>query len=621
MNDPQHKNRPFFAGMILIILLILCWRTPGFFGGADNYNHFKMAADAFKFPKLFLNLWGKPVFVSIMSLPAQLGIGAVKISNVLIAFFTAILLKKTGDRLKIPNTNLLIVFTLFAPLYTALSCSSMTEILFSFILVLSTYLFSAHKYQLGAIVMSLIPFARLEGFGILLFVGLYLLIQRKWLAAVLLISGTAIFSLIGSWVFDSFFWIIEQWPHPADSSETYGKGSLFYFVQNIPHLLGWPIATLFGLGLFTFFTRFKISKNSKSLTVLLMIAIIGLYISAHSYLWWQGKGGSAGLLRVLGGILPYMSFIALLGWNQLASRFLKSNFVRTPIQLAFSVFLILYAVMTFDLPHQLHFTETPVKKALEWHQDNVGKNNVIHYDNAIVYVFADRDRKDKFTKGIPNKERSDYGLIDNKVYLWTPDDEHHLPLASFQENDNIKTLKVFQPDFKEGQEPINYRVYLFTAGSKSDSFKKIFHNTFENKKQYNSSQLFHIDSINHPEKGIVYNLDSSHIFSPTYRAKLSELDVNYDNVNEFMIEVEFYSDHILNENEFSLVGTMERDKSALFYGSVNPRDIKYEPKKWGKMQLSVPIPADSKPDDLLSAYVWYQGKKLIAIDNLKIVAQ
>ena len=47
-----------------VFLIILAINTDGFYGGADNIQHFRLARGALKYPHLFLDLWGKPVLPS-----------------------------------------------------------------------------------------------------------------------------------------------------------------------------------------------------------------------------------------------------------------------------------------------------------------------------------------------------------------------------------------------------------------------------------------------------------------------------------------------------------------------------------------------------------------------------
>ncbi|MCI5059185.1 MAG: hypothetical protein MRY83_23940 [Flavobacteriales bacterium] len=602
------RNRPFFGFILFLIIVTLSLRTKGFFGGADNYNHYRIATDVFRFPDLFFDLWGKPVFIAIMSIPSQFGVGAIKVMNAIFAFTTALLVKKTADNVGLKNTNLLLVFTLFAPLYTALAGSALTEILFSFVLVYGIYLFSQERFTLGAIVISFLPFARLEGFGVLLLILGFLLYRKQWKAMPLILFGTIFISLLGLTIHDSPFWIIKEWPHPADSFDTYGKGDLMHFVSSIPDILGWPIAVCFYLGLIKVFGK-GIPKNKRDLLIYLMLSIVILYISAHSYLWWKGKGGSAGFTRVLGGIIPLMSLVGLMGWNLIADRFLKAKFLRNIVQLTLSVVLIFYAIISYDLPEKLHPFEEALVRALKWHEENVGKENEIYYFDDIVFNFTKYDFGDRLRYGLPNPNQANLGLDNNRVLIWTTASEGKMPLSVFENNEFVKALKIFQPIFDDPKTPNYYRIYLFTAGSRMSFSNELCSMDFD------EVGSFEIDTTTFPDKKGVCFLNKEHLYSPTFSGTYGQL--NLGGVKELSIDVEFFTDHELEPSEFSLIGAIERDEQMHFYKAYSPDSIEYQVNQWNKMGMTLPV-ANLESNDKISWYVWYQGKGdgNIWIDNL-----
>lgn len=160
------------TSLVVIILMFLAAlfiyisiTSKSAYGGADNYSHYRIVKFAFKYPKLFFDHWGKPVFTILSSSFAQFGFVSMKIFNLIIAlltgFFSFLLVKKLNYK----NSWVIFAFVCFTPIYFVLISSCLTEILFSFILIISIYLFVKNRFVFSAIVISFIIFSRTEGFN------------------------------------------------------------------------------------------------------------------------------------------------------------------------------------------------------------------------------------------------------------------------------------------------------------------------------------------------------------------------------------------------------------------------------------------------------------------------
>lgn len=169
--------------------------------------------------------------------------------------------------------------------------SGMTEVLFSFILVLSVFLFLRKSYILAAIVLSFLPFVRNEGVVVFpIFIFLYIL-QQQYRAIPFLFLGFLAYSIIGYFAFDDFFWVINQLPYGGSS--VYGSGSLMHFIINTDKINGYPLGILFLMGAIGLLIqwgkeRFCVRSNAFfQITIILLPAMA--YYSAHSFMWWIGE--------------------------------------------------------------------------------------------------------------------------------------------------------------------------------------------------------------------------------------------------------------------------------------------------------------------------------------------
>jgi ABC-type cobalt transport system substrate-binding protein len=137
MNYKSSKNLHWFLLiMVFIILLVLAFLSEGFYGGADNINHYFISRYSFRYPYLFLDTWGRPVF-TIMSSPfSQFGFGGLKLFNVLLGCLSAFLAFLTARKIGIRQSWLAILFVIFTPMYFLMTLTGLTEIQFGFILIL-----------------------------------------------------------------------------------------------------------------------------------------------------------------------------------------------------------------------------------------------------------------------------------------------------------------------------------------------------------------------------------------------------------------------------------------------------------------------------------------------------
>ena len=146
------KNETNFViillGSLFALLSILVFFSEGFYGGGDSIAHFRISRFAFRYPHLFFDHWGKPVFTIASSLFSQIGFKGIQLYNIVSGLLTCFVTYKTVKILNERNALLVIVFIVFAPVYFILFFSGLTEITFSLILIIGVYLILKQKYIL-----------------------------------------------------------------------------------------------------------------------------------------------------------------------------------------------------------------------------------------------------------------------------------------------------------------------------------------------------------------------------------------------------------------------------------------------------------------------------------------
>ena len=454
---------------LFVFILILILLSDGFYGGGDSIAHYRISHFSFKYPYLFLDHWGKPVF-TILSAPfSQLGFNGIRAYNLLAGLLTAFLSYRILKLMNEKNALLVVVFLIFTPVYLMIFFSGLTEVTFSLVLTFSVYLVFKEKYFWSALVISFLPFARTEGIIILPLFALGYLYYKKYVPILILASGFLFFSLIGWPYYDDLLWVIHRMPY-SGAVDVYGHGTLFHFVRNMPHLEGLPLLVLFLLGVGVMFTLiFKKGKEANSYQKVLIFIFLPFlaYFSAHSYVWWKGLGSSLGLLRVIAGIVPLAAILSVLGYNLISSK-LKNRILSGYVLPVVIIMLVVYTPFNLNrYPMGMDYQQEVLKAAADFVKDSGYMNNRIYYYD-LYFQFklgVDPFDREKCFERIPVKENPGENIPSGSIIQW---DAHYgpneggLPLANLLNSKNLTLLKKFSPEqpFKV-MGGHDYAVYIF----------------------------------------------------------------------------------------------------------------------------------------------------------------
>ncbi len=107
----------------------------------DGLKHFQIAKYSWKYPLLFLDHWGKPIFTLLSSPFAQIGFQGMLFFNACLFFVTSIMLLKISRLLNLKNSWLAVIFCFIAPVYFMLVLSGLTELLLSLVIIVRLYFF------------------------------------------------------------------------------------------------------------------------------------------------------------------------------------------------------------------------------------------------------------------------------------------------------------------------------------------------------------------------------------------------------------------------------------------------------------------------------------------------
>jgi hypothetical protein len=461
----------WFVVVFFIVAVFVIIKTENSFGGGDTFSHYKIAHWAWKHPFLLLDHWGKPLFTLLISPWAQLGMKGARLYNEVMGLLTAVLIWKLSARFSAELRWLAPVLVVFSPIYFISMFTSLTEVTFSFFLVLSLVLFFRDKMIGSAVVLSFLPFVRTEGVVLFaLFITAYVM-RKHYLAILFLFTGFVVYSLAGFFYYHDFWWVLNQNPYSGGAAAIYGHGSLFHFITKMPKILGYPLILLFltgiGVMLIRWIKKDRLKPGDSFYFLLLIPGSFLLYLAAHSFVWWKGMGNSLGLIRVMAAVTPVASLTAFVGLENLLKRLSKfPALFKIVLSSAFMVWIIVVGVNTYPMNFHLSPTEKLLNQAADFiHQNQLDRQKLYYFDPYLAYRLGVDPYSDKISQWYPKGEDAIAQLPVGAIVVWDAHfgpNEGGAPLEMLLHAKALKQLKVFRPRYPfKVLGGYDYAIYVF----------------------------------------------------------------------------------------------------------------------------------------------------------------
>jgi hypothetical protein len=625
------------AGLVFSIIAVLT-HIPA--GGADNYAHFNISRWAFRYPYLFLDHWGKPVFTLLTAPVARLGMTWVRIFNVIGGLITAWFIYKLALHFHLRFAWFAVFIAIFTPIYFVLMFSGMTEVLFSLFLVAPIYLFFKKKYLLSAVVISFIFLVRTEGLAFLLLFLMGFIIKKQYKCIPFLFVGFVLFSLIG-WVyhFHDFWWLINKRPYATGGPSVYGSGDWYYFIVRMPRYYGYVVPFFLLAGSITLVVRWvKNRLNLLSDDFFLILLILGSfwgYFFIHSYLWWIGET-SAGLYRVMGGVSPLAAFISVFFIHSISIKNQGIKFV-SGILIVFALFMVVSASAFYHRSVSHDLSAEILDRVTTWLKkpENIRHKMVVHNPYFAFSTGIDAWDTDAIQYGFSNNDSPETGLPDSTLFVWDAHfsaNEGGMPLDKIMGNKDFEVVTCFDPvvPFKVlgGND---YKIYVFRkiSGAGRDNqalLKKIqqeemekgvyyaemydFESPFSDSTKESRRVQTNIDSL-----GFVYNLDGAD-FSTAFHIPEAEIDRN--TLNKLRITADILLHESVQDGKLLMVFSVESDREVFHYATsdISKQNLDYG--VWGKAEFIFIVPPEIKKGTLIKSYIWNIEKNNLLLDNFKV---
>jgi hypothetical protein len=621
MNNQQEKYAVFsLLFLLLLIFTIVVFQTENSFGGGDHFNHFKLARWGWLYPDMLFSHWGKPAFTLLISPFAQLGMEGARLYNVLIGLATAFLTWLLAKRFRFENSWAVIILVVFTPVYFILMFTSLTEITFSFCLVLAIYLFFKEKYIWSAVVLSFLPLVRTEGIVILpLFVAAYAL-KKRLIAVPFLSVGFFAISFLGRSYYSGFWWLVTDMPYKGSAKDIYGSGSLFHFLIRNHEILGTILGILFLIGMLVLILKWIRTDRFKTgdhfYFLLLITGSFVVYYAAHSYVWWKGMGISLGLIRVIGAVTPLAALTAMAGIDAMSSYKKRKGkiIIRLLLVLLLSIFVYDGARrhrygFKLSRPQSMHADVAEYLKT-----NDLDRYKIYHYNIFLAHTMnLDPRDNTRSQQRLPLNETFLNSVPDSSIIVWDAHfgpNEGRMPLDRLKSQQELRELKVFKP--KKNFKVLGGHDYQIVVFQKDLSLKPRLRNIYlDFEDSYNSSK----ENVYKGNKS--FKLESVKNYKTLFDGIYQEISDTLTTTN-VQLDIAFNHPETIELSQLILVFSLESGKDVLSYQT---RDLLIDnaiANQWIERSYSVNLPAPNTFNDRIKIYLWNKGECLVFLDEVKI---
>ncbi len=326
----------------------------------DEIGHYMVSENAWRYPELMLDVWGRSVNTLLYMPAAQIGYWAAEATSIVFSALTVLISTLVARQL---NVRLLVLIPLLLwgqPWFASYGHGVHTEIPFSLICISGFYFWFRSEDQSSAslwfagLLFGLLPLVRHEG---ILFTGLFALINlpRKQLSAILacalplLLYNILHFVFLDMWAFEVFL--------QSKPTDIYGSGSWWHFIPRVGFYAG-PLILLPAL-LGIYHSR-KISNRQ------LFLLPYGVYTLAHMVIFKFGLFASGGFSKFLLPIAPAIAITAAWGIEAIvADKRWQQSSHRGALRLVNLVALCSYLIVV-AVPHPMDEEGHTIQEISEW---------------------------------------------------------------------------------------------------------------------------------------------------------------------------------------------------------------------------------------------------------------
>ena len=229
------------GGVLAAGIAVRAAASDGFYW-ADDYGHLQLSRLAWHHPTWLLDVWGRPLMTLAYMPGAPVGDTAVRITSLVMFLATALLCVRIAARHRAPHPVLAGCLLLAQPLAARLAFAALPYTVFGLVLATALWLRAGNRHLAAAVVVSLLPLARLEGVVV---VGVWVAVmawERRFRWLPFAVAGTLGWAFLGAIVHRDLLWILHA--NPNGVGTRFGRGGWAYIFHAFPVAAGPVVAGL-----------------------------------------------------------------------------------------------------------------------------------------------------------------------------------------------------------------------------------------------------------------------------------------------------------------------------------------------------------------------------------------
>lgn len=378
----------FAAGLAWTVSLWL--RSPGT-SFQDEIAHVLIARNAWNYPSLILDVWGRIANTLIYMVPSRFGLDGARAASVVMSCATVVLATRIALRMGVKRAWLVPLLLWFQYWGADLMYAASTTVPFTLLLVLAVHEWSAGRIVAASAAFAFLPLVRHEGIALLGLWGIFLLVRRSWLAAVVAAAPVVLYNVVDLLVLHpplshlplSIYFREDPDPH-------YGSGTWFHYVLPTLHGIGSVICVWGAVGLFA---GWRIRGRMAWLVPYAVLFLV------HTIIFRFNTHASGGYYFFLSPLAPGAAIVAALGADALLERgtaFVGSRFAGVAGRTLAAALLagvvavpVLVKALTTQTPRPLDREERGAVEAARWMKSRpVAPTNVVS-THVYFYYFYD----------------------------------------------------------------------------------------------------------------------------------------------------------------------------------------------------------------------------------------
>ncbi|MBL0327915.1 MAG: hypothetical protein IPP64_00510 [Bacteroidetes bacterium] len=637
------KNTIYSKGVLFLCILLfalffcVAYFSDATFDAGDGIRHYLVSRYSWKHPDLLLYSWGKPFFTIVSSPFSQFGFMGMAVFNILCGIGAAFFSYKIAKQLNLNYAFLAIPFLLFTPCFFPTLNSGLTEPFFAFVLIASIYLVFIERYFFACILVSFLPFIRTEGNMILPLFFIVLIYRKKFLSIPLLAFGTFVYSLIGYFYFNDFFWIKNQNPYDGANRAFYGSGELLHFVKSYNFIWGSALTILFGCGLLMLLLfciktiKARELKESKLPEELILIyGSFAVYFIAHSIMWWKGLANSLGLLRVIAGVAPCSALICLRGLQLIAIPYVREKKILHWAVISILTFWVIRSPFKHEyFPYKLDKEQELIKEAGDWFKSSEYTQEKVYYLYPYLAHVLNVDSFD------PNKVGELWGLYptikewgigaipDSTIVFWDAHfgpNECKIPLDTIMNDPNFELIKTFKPTTPfQVLGGYDFAVYVFLKLEKPKEMEVLSSDFIQLEEQQpfleNTNTISTSKSFSGKNSSM---LSAQNEYSVTINRSVSSIP---SGTKKVIVNFKLFDPNNNSQNAVTVLSIDDETKKNLLWVGEPIQKEQPDSAGWTTVSASFLISEtikDEQKKDTMKIYIWNKEKKEFYIDDIKI---